>query len=300
MPSPSRRPRASERTRTGLNGVGGKRGSASGVIERGTLAAHGRRVKRVGAFGLAPPSSPRENHRVRALLTGFLLLASTSVASAQRAADDSPSPAPASGRYTGPAPEVLSGMGAWRRQVLNSGLEAWSVPFDRLARRPLRRRTHIGPNAVVNDATTDYEPRYPLMTYQVGPSVAAMGGNVLVGFSDSYGIQDFVTGVTSYGYSPDGGATWVDAGGLPRYGQTWSFVGDPVVTHDDAGNFYVSSIVFDYLGDFYGHDFVPGVAVGRGRFESGAFVWDTVTIVTEGRESFWDKEWIAADPATGE
>lgn len=243
-----------------------------------------------------------------------LLAASPAAAAAQSATDEPSSPAPALQRYAGPAPAALSGMGVWRQQVLNAGSFAdWlvgqgiptldskgGVPFDRLGRRHGHRRPHTGPDAVVNDATTPYEPRFPLMTYQVGPSVAASGGNVLVGFSDSYGLQDFVTGVTSYGYSTDGGTTWVDAGGLPRYGYTYSFVGDPVVTRDDAGRFYLASIVFDYQGDYYAHDVVPGIAVGRGRFEGGAFVWDTVTIVVRGKDSFWDKEWIAADPASGD
>src|SRR5262249_21883517 len=161
-------------------------------------------------FPLAPFPSAHENHWMRALVvTAVLVAASPMAALAQRAIDDPPPPAPTTPRYTGPDPMVLSGMGAWRRQVLSSG--SFVAPSDLVVRRAPRRRAYTGANAVVNDATNDYEPKFPLMTYQVGPSVAALDGDVLVGFSDSYGIQDFVTGVTSYGYSTDGGTTWVDA-----------------------------------------------------------------------------------------
>ncbi len=212
-----------------------------------------------------------------------------------------------------PPESLLSGMGQLRRRIQTAGsfqdwLEAQGAPQLKAERLPFGHqrpwrpalRPRVGPNAVVNNSDNYFERTYPQLSYQMGATLAAWNGCVLVGFNDTFGLWTPFEGITAYGYSTDGGATWVDAGGLPHYGRAVYFTGDPIVVRDDAGNFYMASMVLDYQGDYYQRDVIPGIAVGRGRFRDGAFVWDTVYTAVQGKVGLWDKEWLGVDPATGE
>jgi hypothetical protein len=135
---------------------------------------------------------------------------------------------------------------------------------------------------------------------QAEESIASLGNFVLVAWNDG---QGFNTGgdVQNYAYSTDGGATFIQpAGGIPHppgaTGFRWS--SDPLVTvNEKTGEFFYSG-----LCDSAGISF-SGVGVVKATFPGGnaAPVWGTAHFarVVNASQLFIDKEWAAADSASG-
>jgi hypothetical protein len=118
-----------------------------------------------------------------------------------------------------------------------------SLPTTDPASRAARRRT-------VQSETT------------IGVLYAGGSKKMVVGYNDSFGFYDNRQGLSGYAYTVDGGAHWIDGGGLPPAGTSDLYAGDPViVVHQESGTFYYSSI---YL-DGHGHQ---TMAVTRGHFQT--------------------------------
>lgn len=89
------------------------------------------------------------------------------------------------------------------------------------------------PNILVNAPGTDV---FPTIT-QIEPSIAVFGSNVVIAWNDSghsTGVRFGVGFGLGWAYSADGGASFVDAGGLD--GTTWG--ADPTLAVDRSGRFY--------------------------------------------------------------
>src|ERR1019366_4945403 len=98
--------------------------------------------------------------------------------------------------------------------------------------RPTRPLTpSVGQNVRVNDPTTDV-----LGHTQSESSIAARGGNVIVGFQDANEEN-----VSAFGLSTDGGSTFQQQS-LPEIGEN---LGDPVVAFGPNGEIYYTSIAND-------------------------------------------------------
>jgi len=88
---------------------------------------------------------------------------------------------------------------------------------------------------------------------QAQPSIARQGANFVVGFNDSAGRSGGIVpgpfaplvptqGRSGYAWSTDGGATWVDGGGLPAPADGSTFGGEPSVTSCGGRFLYASEM----------------------------------------------------------
>jgi hypothetical protein len=85
---------------------------------------------------------------------------------------------------------------------------------------------------------------------------------MVAGYNDSFGFYDNRQGLSGYAYTVDGGAHWIDGGGLPTNGPDDLIAGDPVIAVDqNSGTFYFSSIYITSTG-------FQTMAVNRGRFQT--------------------------------
>ena len=137
-----------------------------------------------------------------------------------------------------------------------------------------------GGNTFVNDPCLDPPPPDRARTVQSETEIAVFGKYMVAGWNDSWGFYDREEGLSGYGYSTDGGNTWIDGGGLPTRLKTHrptggdGYFGDPVVVVDKStrrftvggnpvtqapGQFYYSSIYQSEKGYFT-------LSVNRGRF----------------------------------
>lgn len=188
------------------------------------------------------------------------------------------------------------------RQHGKRGDHARPAPPEIDARQPddhERHATELGARALnatpsnvkANNSTTD-DPR----ATQSETSIASWNGYVLVAWNDGQGSATG-TGYQGYGYSVDGGATFVDGGDPPKLPGSSTFVwsSDPVTAvNEKTGEFYYCG-----LADIDAtHN---GIAVARGHFAGSSLVWDGVSVVRSVSNStaFLDKQWMAADSATG-
>jgi hypothetical protein len=151
--------------------------------------------------------------------------------------------------------------------------------------------TAVPANLRVNDPTGDLSGS----SCQSEESIAFLGSNILVAWNDS---QGFTTGgdVQGWGYSTDGGATFVDGGSIPHPSAypSWAWSSDPVVTvNEKTGRFYYTG-----LADLDATHNAIGVAYGH--FSGSSFVWDNEVVVRSVTNSttFLDKEWIVADSSS--
>lgn len=178
---------------------------------------------------------------------------------------------------------------------------AWAAEADLLA-APAPTRSFpppalqaLGTDRLVNDPAPDAGSCAGcgfLLHIQSETTIAAWGSNLLAGWNDSRGFCDG-TSVHGWGWSLDGGATWVDAGGVPPLATGGRYRGDPVHGVNRAtGDFYVCGL---YEGGLNG----SGVACLRGHFSGGTFLVDVNRQIAIGDTSFLDKEWMAVDSLTG-
>lgn len=130
---------------------------------------------------------------------------------------------------------------------------------------------------------------------QAETSIAALGNNLIASWNNSKGLCNGITAVQGYGYSTDGGTTWVDAGDPPALLSGGRYRGDPLTAVNAAtGDFYVAGIY-----DVGGLGPNSGLALLRGHFAAGSFVIDDNREIIMGGTDFLDKPWMAVDPASG-
>lgn len=129
---------------------------------------------------------------------------------------------------------------------------------------------------------------------QAETTIAALGNFVLAGWNDNKGN---CTGgaLQGFGYSVNGGATWTDAGENPPVpGIPGRWRGDPVHgVNRSTGDFYISGL---YENAGVGN---LNLAFIRGHFAGGAFVIDDNAEIATGGTDFLDKDWMTADPLSG-
>lgn len=131
---------------------------------------------------------------------------------------------------------------------------------------------------------------------QVEPSVAVLGSQVVATFNDN---RSRCAGWERQGvsWSRDGGDTFTDTHGLPAGVPGIAHLsGDPsVAVNERTGDFYVAGFA-SALADLGGEG---RLGVARGRFGPAGFAFDAgVETSTEAAE-FWDKPFMAVDPASG-
>lgn len=145
----------------------------------------------------------------------------------------------------------------------------------------------VGANVRTNDTALD-----PAGSTQSETTIAALGLNMVAGWNDgkNFGLSP---GNTGYSSSNNGGLTWTDGGVLPVPSGTARHEGDPVLTNDNAGNFYFSDL---YTPD---NGTTSAIAVCKGNFSGGVIAWNMPVMVSSTTTDFLDKEWICADKVGG-
>ena len=123
-------------------------------------------------------------------------------------------------------------------------------------------------------------------------SVAVYGDTVVVGWNDSKGFLAGFT-VSSYAYSTDGGATFVDGGNVPLAAAGDQAFGDTGLDTDEKGHWY--------LGQIYTRPGQQNIGVHHGGFVGGVLVWDTPVMASIGTAATGalDKCLLACDRVTG-
>ncbi|MBI1798946.1 MAG: T9SS type A sorting domain-containing protein [Candidatus Eisenbacteria bacterium] len=159
------------------------------------------------------------------------------------------------------------------------------------AARPLSGSTSFPPaNVRINDSSGDIAT-----AGQSEESLAADGQNALCAFNDGQGFVS-ATSTQGYGYSTDGGNTWVD-GGSPPAPTGWIWSSDPIVTVDQKTH----EFFFCALADSNASDPLNtwnGIALVKATFPGpGAPTWGTPLIVVRTSRSayLYDKQWVVAD-----
>ena len=138
-----------------------------------------------------------------------------------------------------------------------------------------------GGNTFVNDPCVDPPPPNRQRTVQSETEIAVFGKYMVAGWNDSWGFYDRNQGLSGFGYSTDGGNTWIDGGGLPPRDKTGTpaftgdtYSGDPVLvvdkhartfTHDSLGN-QLAEPIHQAAGQFYYNSI----------YYNGA--WDTLSV----------------------
>ena len=200
----------------------------------------------------------------------------------------------------------------WKKQhpgVRHGGVHVRPAPESEERTLPLDQRLGVAPASRASAQSTLSIPANVRCNNPAGDSatagqseesIASLGNFILVAWNDG---QGFVTGgdVQNYGYSTDGGVTFIQpAGGIPHppgaSGFKWS--SDPVVTvNEKTGEFFYGGLC-DSAGTAF-----SGVGVVKATFPGGASppVWGTPHIARNVNASnfFIDKEWLAADSSSG-
>jgi hypothetical protein len=135
----------------------------------------------------------------------------------------------------------------------------------------------VGQNVRVNDPTTDV-----LGHTQSESSIAARGGNLVVGFQD---VNE--ENVSAFGLSADGGSTFQQQS-LPEIGEN---LGDPVVAFGPNGEIYYSTIAF-------GGDGASVISLCSST--DGAVTWtcNEASTIARSFTDTQDKDWLAVDTTT--
>ena len=123
-------------------------------------------------------------------------------------------------------------------------------------------------------------------------SVARVGRRMVAAWNDGDMVDDLFSGI-GYGYSLDGGRTWIDGGIAPRTGSVAQWTSDPVMVADEkTGTVYLAGMVITAQSR-------NGVAVVRGRFTGDQFQWDPAVVARATRDTLPDKPWVAVDSLSG-
>ena len=171
-------------------------------------------------------------------------------------------------------------------EALILGRDRASLPTDRSALPD--RIANVSANVRANDTSGD-----PAGITNSETTIAALGMNMVTGWNDgkNFGVPP---GNTGYASSNNGGLTWTDGGVLPiPPGSAARHEGDPVLTNDNAGNFYFADL---YTPD---NGTTSAVAVCHGTFSGGVIVWNLPVMPASTTTDFLDKPWIGADKVGG-
>jgi len=127
---------------------------------------------------------------------------------------------------------------------------------------------------------------------QAETTIAVWEPYVLVGWNDVKGFCDGGA-VQGYGYSTDGGATFVDAGPVPPPASGGRYRGDPVhAVNRKTGRFYILGL---YENPGFG-----GIVALTGHFSGGSFVIDVNRqVAATATGDFLDKPWMGVDSLSG-
>lgn len=171
---------------------------------------------------------------------------------------------------------------------------------DELARRVAQAARAEGPLAAAALATNVRVNNPAGDSFDAGQAeawIGVLGNNVLVAWNDGQGFNLASQDIQGYAWSTNGGATWTD-GGIPAKRTGWRWTSDPVIAvNEKTGVFYFCALYDSAGGAYNGVGVVPGQFDGPG----GAFQWGTPQSArhVNSNASFLDKQWIAADSATG-
>jgi hypothetical protein len=183
--------------------------------------------------------------------------------------------------------------GSRLRRPPASGSGEFGRPSGVIAPRRTRPSSLAGGAAtptIVNDPTGEL-----VGTCQSEVSIASYGNFVVAAWNDGIGIYDDpATDTQGFGYSIDGGATWVD-GGIPPTANVGTWNSDPVVVvNEKTGAFYFAALCNV-------SDSENGIGVVKGTFCGGTFSWGTPTLAisVDNSVATLDKNWMAVDSLTG-
>jgi hypothetical protein len=141
------------------------------------------------------------------------------------------------------------------------------------------------PDRLVND-------RSEIGIGQSEVTIADHGGTIVVGWNDATGFYDFEQGITGWGFSKNGGKSFIDGGSLPRI-PTPGFLhsGDPGLAAGNNGRFFFSDLCFD-LGT---EPVLSGICVTTGRRQGSTIGWSVPVYAASSLPDFLDKPLIATD-----
>ena len=150
----------------------------------------------------------------------------------------------------------------------------------------------VGPNVLVNDRANDVLP----IVSQDGPSVAAYGNQLLVGFFDNTACLSPPLFCSGYSRSLDGGATWTAMGSpTAPLGDVLVGLEDPVVVADrprapgETGVFYFGHVAADFSSN---------LIIGVHKTIDTGTTWvqaANASPLAGGASEYQQKEWIAVD-----
>jgi hypothetical protein len=165
----------------------------------------------------------------------------------------------------------------------------------RNVRTSAKRTTSFATNVHVNNVGLDD----PLSAdAQSEESMVAWQNYVLCAWNDSQG-QRLNKSLIGYGYSTDGGQSFIDAGEPPEppiVGGTWT--SDPVTcVNEKTGEFYFTAL----LDPLNMSGSLRGIGIVRATFSGNSMTWGTAGFVRQIDTStgLLDKPWIAADSVSG-
>src|SRR5439155_23541908 len=188
------------------------------------------------------------------------------------------------GRRLRPAPPEMPGSpeavprGSARPDAFRSPLSTTSVPA----------------NVSCNDPSAD-----SVSSGQCEEAVAALGPDVLVAWNDGQGFAGPYSELQGYGYSTNGGASFVDGGFPPPPAAGFIWESDPSVTvNEKTGDFFFCALIADSATR---GDNLNGIATVKATFSGGTLHWSAPRVVetVASATDFLDKEWMAADSSSG-
>ncbi|HEX8351363.1 MAG TPA: hypothetical protein VF611_00455, partial [Pyrinomonadaceae bacterium] len=147
------------------------------------------------------------------------------------------------------------------------------------------RHPLTGPNVLVNDPQRPY-PDGLLGRSETTIAASQNGRELIAGWNDVEGFlrQPFDTalpgppGLSGFGYSTDGGATWTDGGSPPVIDHILT-AGDPWMDRGGADNktFFFSNLAIDER--LPPENLELGVSVHRGHFTRDGFAWEDARLI---------------------
>jgi hypothetical protein len=151
-----------------------------------------------------------------------------------------------------------------------------------------RRSREVPANVRINDRSVDVANA----SGQSEVTIAVLGRNLVAAWNDGEGASQGGSQL-GFGWSDDGGLTWVDGGSPPNGPDVGLWLSDPVLTVDEkSGTFYFCGVVIT-------RNALNGIAVVRGSFGSGGFAWEPPVLARIARDTLPDKPWLVADSLSG-
>lgn len=144
------------------------------------------------------------------------------------------------------------------------------------------------PNRLMSNPLTDTS----IGSTQSENAIAAQGAKLVGAWNDGEITKGVLTGI-GFGWSIDGGVTWVDGGSPPRAGGVLEWISDPVITVDEiSGSFYLVALAIATGPS-------NALAMVKGAFTNDVFQWEVPRVIRTVRDTLPDKPWIVADSSSG-